>query len=39
MATPIWNVSHTPAAFTQARIPPQNAVSSMTTSAATLCTF
>ena len=38
-ATPSWNVSHTAAAFTQGRMPPQNVVSSRITSTAVCSTF
>ena len=38
-ATPSWNVSQIPAAFTQGRIPPQNVVSSRITSTAVSSTF
>src|SRR5215203_7121422 len=38
-ATPSWKVSHTPAALTQGRIPPQKVVSSRMTSAAGFSTL
>ena len=38
-ATPSWNVSQTPAALTQGRMPPQNVVSSRMTSTAVSSTL
>ena len=38
-ATPSWNVSHTPAAFTHGRMPPQKVVSSRITSTAVFSTL